>query len=384
MVLAKIKNSLTNNLKNMYGWKTDRKIVVISVDDYGNVRVDSRKAVEEMDEKGIKVKSPFKGFDLYDTLETKEDLEVLYETLTSVKDSNGRSAVFTPFTLPCNIDFEAMQKVDFREYVNENLESTFSKLAKLQPSAYDGAWSLWKDGIREKIMIPQFHGREHLNLKVFNELLKTRDEDLLTVLKNRSFARISNSKWSTISTTAAFDFWDIEENESFKEIIVDGLDAFENVFGFRATVFNAPAGKEHSSLHKVLNEKGVQYIDTPLIKSEHQGRGRYKKKINYTGKTNSFGQIFQVRNVLFEPTKPGVGDWAGYALKQIEYAFKWNRPAIISSHRVNFCGHIDPVNREKGIKSLKVLLKKIVERWPEVEFLAANELGEIIYNDKHG
>ena len=92
--------------------------------------------------------------------------------------------------------------------------------------------------------------------------------------------------------------------------------------------------------------------------------------------------IYQVRNVVFEPTHNRGIDWVNYSLRQVEIAFRWNRPAIISSHRVNFCGHIDPNNRKKGISALKELLHKIVQKWPDVEFMSANELGDLILNSK--
>ena len=65
-------------------------------------------------------------------------------------------------------------------------------------------------------------------------------------------------------------------------------------------------------------------------------------------------------------------------MQQIEAAFRWNLPANISSHRVNFCGHIDPKNRETGLKALKELLDAIVKRWPEVEFMSSDQLGDLI------
>jgi len=52
-----MKQALLNNIKNIYGWKTKRKIVVISVDDYGNVRLNSKKARKNMDKAGLKVLS---------------------------------------------------------------------------------------------------------------------------------------------------------------------------------------------------------------------------------------------------------------------------------------------------------------------------------------
>ncbi len=375
MSLRQLKYNFILNAKNLVGWRTKRKIVVISVDDYGNVRLDSKKAREAMDREGLKVKN---RFDALDTLETRDDLEMLYKALRSVSDKNGRHAVFTPFAMPCNINFEKMAETGYSKYHYELLPETYEKLSEMQPGAYRGTWDLWREGIDRGMMVPLFHGREHINLKLFEEKLANGDKEVLVALKNRSFTSISSGEYETISPMAAFDFWELEENERFKEVIRDGLNAFEKVYGYRSNHFNPPGGREHPVIHSTLKECGVKYIDTPFIKNEHQGKGRYKKVFNYTGKQNSEGQTYLVRNVVFEPTEDRGVKWVDYTLQQIEAAFGWNRPAIISSHRVNFCGHIDTENRREGIETLEELLQKIVKRWPDVEFMAANELGDLI------
>jgi hypothetical protein len=370
-----MKQSILNNLKNIWGWKTDRKIVVFSVDDYGNVRLDSRTAREKMDAAGLKVLS---RFDAYDSLETREDLEILFETLSSVKDKNGRQAVFTPFAVPCNIDFEGLSEENYAAYRYELLPATYEKMAARDGKAYERTWELWKQGIANGLMAPQFHGREHLNLKVFEEKLAARDHEIMICLENRSYTSISGSGNPTIGYTAAFDFWEFAENERFGEIIKDGLDRFEEVFGYRSVHFTPPGGREHHAIHCYLKDAGIKYIDTPLIKLEHQGMGKYKKKINYTGKKNHFGMVYGVRNVVFEPTHDRGFEWVDYALQQIAAAFRWHRPAVVSSHRVNFCGHISPENRKKGIDALRQLLKEIVVRWPDVEFMSSGELMDMV------
>lgn len=372
-----MKQTLLNHIKNIRGFKTKRKIVVLSVDDYGNVRLANRKARENLDDAGFKVKS---RFDVHDTLETKQDLEVLYETLTSVKDKNGRNAVFTPFAMPCNINFEKIIDNNYVQYFYEFLPETFSKLESIDNSAYDGAWSLWQQGIENKIMSPQFHGREHLNLNLFSKKLKNRDKDLMINLDNRSYTNIQNSIYKTINYTAAFDFWEVSENEAMKDILIDGIEAFKKVFGFLPTVFMPPTSNIHQSLLPTLKDLGVKLIDTNLIHNQHQGLGNYKRTINYTGKKLFTGQLNLVRNVVFEPTKNRNIDWVSYSLKQIEAAFFWNKPANISSHRVNFCGYIDENNRKIGIEDLKKLLRRIVEKYPEVEFMSVGELGDLLLN----
>lgn len=362
----------------MVGWKTDRKIVVFSVDDYGNVRLDSKQAREELESAGLSIKN---RFDTFDALETTDDLDALYQVLTSVKDKNGHHAVFTPFALPCNINFEGIAETGYQQYIPELLPFTFQKQANRYPKDYRGAWELWKEGIQQGIFIPQFHGREHVNLKFFNDGLINKDYELLAALKNRSYTGFSSGNYKTISPMAAFDFWDFEENGNFDKVIKEGLNAFEEVFGFRALNFNPPAGREHPVIHNMLKKSGIQFIDTPILKKEHQGNGKYKRVFNYTGKTNNLGQIYLVRNVVFEPTDKRGVDWTSYTLAQIDAAFRWNKPAIVSSHRVNFCGHIDPENRKEGLNVLQQLLDNIVEIWPDVEFMAADELGNLIKSE---
>lgn len=371
-IVSNIRNFVADNLKNTIGWRTKRKIVVFAVDDYGNVRLHSKEAKEKLIRAGLKLSN---RFDQYDTLETERDLTILYNTLDSVKDKNGNSAVFSALALPVNIDYEKMREYNYEEYFYEKLPETLNKL-----TGYQNVWKLWQEGMDKKLLIPQFHGREHLNLKYFKDNLKSKEHTTLTALKNRSYTGIQK-RGKNVSYTAAFHFEDIEECESQKEIIKDGLRLFEEVYGFKASVFNAPGGMENVIIHEALAEGGIKYIEAPLIKREHQGKGVYETKFYYTGKQNSYNQTFMVRNALFEPTSSNI-DWVNFCLEQIEAAFRWNRPAVISSHRVNFCGLIDEKNREKGIDTLQKLLNKIVEKWPDVEFLSLDELGKEISKNK--
>lgn len=364
-------SKIISNLKNSIGWKTNRKIVVFSVDDYGNVRLNSAEARKNMDAAGMKI---YSRFDALDTLETTQDLEQLYEVLSSVKDKNGRHAVFTPFALCCNIDFEKMEAEDYKEFHFETLPETYKKLAMQQPKSYTGTWDLWKEGIAKGFLKPQFHGREHLNLTVFNDKLKKRDSQLLTALKNKSYTSISDEEYPTMSAFAALDFWDVKENGYLKPILVEGLELFEEVYGYPSTYFTPPVFNIHNSLFKLLKDNGIQFLDLALLRNEHQGLNAYKKSFNYIGKETREGLIIMVRNVVFEPTEDRGIDWVEHTMKQIETAFNWNKPAIISSHRVNFCGHIDPKNREKGLAELKRLLQEIVKKWPDVEFMSADEM----------
>ena len=65
-------------------------------------------------------------------------------------------------------------------------------------------------------------------------------------------------------------------------------------------------------------------------------------------------------------------------MKEIEIAFRWKKPAVISTHRVNYIGNLVENNRIKGLQSLKELLTKMLAKWPDIEFMTSVELGKEI------
>lgn len=370
-----VKNHIKNHLKNISGWRTNRKLVIFSVDDYGNVRLASKSALSNLENSNIAFTS---RFDLLDTLETRVDLEKLFNVLTSVKDQHGKSAVFTPYALPCNIDFEAMADNGFNEYSYELLSETYEKLALKDANAYKGTWGLWKEGIEQGILKPQFHGREHFNLNIFEELLNNGNENLLKVLKQFSHVSIPEHNNYSQNWTAAYSFEDINETNNYLANVADGLKCFKEVYGYSSEIFTPPAQQFPLHLEKELIHLGLNYIDRPRSLKRHLGSGKYQLEKHKLGGGDKIKEI--VRNIVFEPTHDRGFNWVDYSFKQVEAAFRTHKPANISSHRVNFCGHIDPKNRALGLNALSELLHRIVRRWPDVEFISADELGKIITN----
>jgi len=51
-------------------------------------------------------------------------------------------------------------------------------------------------------------------------------------------------------------------------------------------------------------------------------------------------------------------DWTDSAMARIQAAFLTNVPAVISTHRINYIGYIDPKNRAHGLRQLERLLKE--------------------------
>lgn len=368
------KSELKIYVSNLLGWRTNRKLIVIESDDWGSVYMSDKRALEEMKTKGIPLHSHYLK---NDTLESNEDMEMLMEVLRKHKDSSGRPVVMTGVNVVANPNFEKIKANGFNKYEYE----LFPETAKRFPQS-DRIHSLWKQGIEERLLVPVFHGREHLNVQRWMKLLQEGNETVKIAFEygvSTLSKQINGKKLPDLR--AAFDI-DTPNNLEYLEKVIDtGLDEFEALFGYKSTFFIPTNGPFNNNLEELLSKKGVKYIGTGKIQSEPLGEGKYKKHFRYLGKKNRLGQMYLTRNCFFEPNSeefPIERDWVSSCLKEIEVAFNCRKPATISSHRVNYMGSINPENRERGLKKLDNLLVQIIKKWPEVEFITSMELGDII------
>jgi hypothetical protein len=171
----------------------------------------------------------------------------------------------------------------------------------------------------------------------------------------------------------------IEDLKIQGEIVQNGLALFENIFGYKARFFVPPNGPFNNSLETIAAHNGIDYMSASKKQLEVLGQGRTQKKYHWLGQKNENGQHYITRNCFFEPSQEGK-DWVDSCLSDIDIAFRWKKPAVISSHRVNYIGRLRPENRANGLKKLEVLLQSILAKWPDVEFMTSVELGDLITN----
>lgn len=359
-------------LRHSRGWSTNKKLLVLNVDDYGNVRLASKKARDSL-------AAQISGFgdymDQVDALETREDLEALFDVLTDVHDSRGQSAVMTAYSLCANPDFAHIRKE--RQYACEALPTTFARCAAEQPKAYEGAWTLWSEGVEKGIFRPQFHGREHVNVALINAKLARGDSDLEANLHEDSMAGLSGiAEIPGVGFTHAFGGDDPKHLDGQRQILRDGIERFEKVFGFRSLTFTPPAQKLNPSLEHELWPSGILTLDRPFVQRRKCGLSKKLPRLNFPSPPRAMQTGTIVRTVSFEPCQATYSDPVGHALAQIDRAFRASKPAVVSSHRANFAGHIEPSNRRNGLMALKELLQRIVLLWPDVCFVSADELVE--------
>ncbi|WP_288651615.1 hypothetical protein [uncultured Parabacteroides sp.] len=377
-----IKSALRVNVSNILGWRTNRKIVVIESDDWGSVRMSSPENFERLKKAGISIEKSH--YNLYDSLESNDDMSHLMELLCMHKDATGRHPVITGVNVVANPDFEKVKATGYKEYFYEPYIETCKHY-----TAHDKVHDLWKEGIANRLLIPVFHGREHLNVQRWLRALQRGNKSTLLAFDCgvTGIPRKGIGGEVVPGFQAAFDIDTVTDLEYQKSVLDTGLDLFERLYGYMAKYFVPTNGPFNNSLETVLNDQGVKYINTGKKQQEPLGNGRYRVNTRFLGDQNQFGQIYLTRNCFFEPAASGFEcptskNWIDCCLKEIEIAFRWHKPATISSHRVNYIGYLHPENRSNTLKQFNELLTRMFKKWPDIEFMTSVELGDLIAQTK--
>lgn len=365
-------SDLTHALQQLPGWHSKRHIVVIESDDWGSIRMPSKEVYDQLLRYGYSVDKDL--FSRYDSLERGEDLVALFDVLQFVKDKNGNPAMITADCVVANPDFDRIEKEKFTSYFYELTTDTY----KHQPGC-DNSFEVIQQGIKSGLWHPQLHGREHLNVMRWMRALQDGDEIARLCFGQRHFSLTKKA-----SPKVKARYMDAFANASLfaeeAKIVEEACNIFEQMYGYRSKSFIAPCYIWKKELEPILKSNGIDYLqglslqqipisDEPL---------KCKTKYHYLGQKNRHGQLYLIRNAFFEPYKGGTENGVDECLGRVALAFKCHKPAVISSHRLNYIGALDTDYRDKNLKQLKTLLTKIKETWPDVEFMSSDQLGDLI------
>ena len=185
------------------------------------------------------------------------------------------------------------------------------------------------------------------------------------------------------SFLATFDYDCENYFDSFlKSSLIESITDFEDIFGYKSLSFIAPNYVWDKKIEEVLSKNNIKLIQS----AKHRKRPSISTSNNplekiTLGAKNDFGQTYLTRNVLFEPsTVVNKIKHMEECFNDISYSFLLKKPAIISAHRLNFMGGLNLKNREENLVLLEELLSNIIRKWPQVEFLSSDDLGNIINN----
>ncbi len=368
---------IVEGIYNQIGWHTQRKLIVFLSDDWGGIRIESNECRNSLEQKGFNMSA--NRFNRFDILESDDDLAGLYKVFRKFSDHKGNHPVFTAMTNVANPDFEKIRDDGFQNYHHERFTQTLARYPN-----HSNVFDLYKEGIADNIFVPQFHGREHLNMKRWMRALQENNPETRTAFDLHFFQLDGKDLPTNYSKGfgAAYDIDSVADINFHREIIIDGLAIFNALFDYEATVFTAPAMTYNPAIENTLRDSGIKMIDVPRIESIPLGNGAARKRFNYIGKRNSLNQRYITRTAVFEPNIKTDSNNVAECLSGIQTAFSSRKPAIISNHRAAFTGGLDISNRENGLGALEQLFGQILLKWPDAEFVSAAELYKIMNSDQ--
>ena len=368
-MLGQIKHSLGNNLINIQGWSTSRKILIIESDDWGTIRMPNVRTRNHLISK-YPQQTWSTTYDRVDNLANATDLSTLFEVLLRYSDKNGRPPVITANTIVGNPDFEKIKASHYSQYFFEPFTETLKRY-----SSHVGTIDLWKEGIRNKVFHPQLHGREHLNVYKWMAALQNGNASIREALDYGTWLGLLPDGQRL---DVAFDYGQPDDLPFILNALDDAAAVFEQLFGFKSTSYIAPSYTWNDAIEAKMKEIGVETIQSGLFQMLPSVELPKRKRRHYIGQDNKRGQVYLMRNLHFEPTLAPDDDWVDKCMYGINRIFRWNKPVILSTHRLNYIGNLDEKNRTNSLHLLKALLDRITRKYPDIEFMTSDELGGLI------
>ena len=383
VVYKKIRNIVrwyTFNKINKSYYHTDEHIVVIESDDWGSIRVPSKETMEQLSTSGDSpIQDPFLKVDC---LESSEDLHALCKMLLNVVDKDGRPAVITANFAMANADFEKIKST--KQYHREIFTDTYQR--------YYGDNTILEDikkYLDSQVFVPQLHCLEHLNVNQWMRDLEIQKKDTVMALDNHMYGVSATfSPYNPFGYMDAFNYSYAEERADLAERLMLASEWFEEIFGQKSESFVASCHVWDDYLEQALSDLGIYHIQSrhvqvlPSYYSKKNNKRRKKYRRMAEQKEN--GIFYTIRNCEFEPSIYGSIERAQTrCMLQVENAFHNRVPAIISSHRLNYVGGIDRVNRDCNLAALEQLLRDILAKYPDVVFMSSDALGRKMFGNCH-
>lgn len=348
------------------GVKIKKKQIVFESDDWGSIRIPNSNALNQLKKKGFEVEKC--QYMMNDTLESNTDLENLFDII----NSQNKKIVITANFLTANPNFDRIRSSCFEYYYFESIKETLNRYPN-----HDKVFDLYKSGLSSGFFIPQLHGREHLDFSLWMKDLQSNNKETRIAFELEMFGvsqHIAKAQRSSYQSALA----SLENNQNLaKEVISNASESFFEMFGYYSKSFIAPNYVWGPNIEEILSKNKVEYIQGGNYQNIPFVNG-HKKIKNIFGFKNNSDQKYLIRNATFEPFSNPNKDWVDSCMRDIKLAFLFNKPAVISVHRVNFVGGLNTKNRDRNLNFFKELTKRIQTNWPDAEFISSSQLGDML------
>jgi hypothetical protein len=327
------------------------KFIIIESDDWGLERALTFESISWMKKRFGEMH--FSRWAL-DSLETSEDLNLLFDLLESYKSKFEFPPVITANFITHNINYT--------ESDNLNL----IPISKGFNRESEDVRNLYKKGIENKYIFPQLHGYCHYNLVELKKYFFT-DEGREAFEKKFLLAR------STMRGSLSFLHGELSKNNLSDFTIKESVAEFRNLFGFSSQSIIPPTFILDLELLGILKQNNIK-----LIQSANRLTSSDKKKYYLPLFKKKNGIYWSARNGRLDPHADYNFNYE-QCLNSIIQGFENKSPAIIDFHRANFAGKFAPEYRDRTLTELKKLFDSIYNKWPDAKFIHTQQLIDMLW-----
>lgn len=354
--------------------RVEEPVLVIESDDWGMSGVPSRDVYDELVSAGVfPAAIPW----YRDALESPEDLDRLYAVLCGVRDHTGRPAQLTANFIMSNPDAGRLLSGG----AAAECFITLPELCERDGQA-GRLRAKWAEGVELGVLRPEYHGLYHLDVDELDRALRHRDERVTKIL--RAGARPAgmtdgvDRRFLSEHLQRGRRRDGAEDRQRQLAIVKRGTEAFRRLFGRAPAAVVAPHCLWNDDTEWAWSECEIRYVQWARRRPDARRlRTLARPGAFRMGAPGGYGLTYLDRNCRFEPSV-FPEDTAERALRQVESAFETERPAVISMHRINISGAVDPRARDRSLALLESVLCAVVARYPNVRFLNSAELGGLL------
>lgn len=288
----------------------------------------------------------------------------LVDVLSSYKDSLGRPAVLTADMVLTVPDLKQTVTTPDQPLKRNTLNRDF-------PIVHQAFLNAMQVGV----FVPQLHGLEHLYGEGLKKLAEKNDPRVQIAMQTEHWW-----DWESLDSPLQGHYVDGTslpskplEADMQQEIVDNATHLFEQCFGFPTASTVAPCYLWVDDTEKAWADKKIRIIQTAGYRCpgrKEDGSYIQDRQEARPGDCNALGQIYLVRNAMYEPVD---GRRENECIRQIEQAYSQASPATISTHRYNYTRTEDEC--EMSLTGLQNILNHCTKKYKDLRFVSSVELG---------
>jgi hypothetical protein len=282
------------------------------------------------------------------TLETAADVRSLTDLLLEFRGADGRPPVWQANMVVAAPDYERLAREGFAP---DDLPVV---LLPDMPSRWQrpGLWEQVAASIQAGVWWPELHGLHHLPAQTWLAALRRGDAD----------ARLAFAEQCPVcvAVEASAEFDPIEPAATRARDIQRAVARFAELFGRPPGSFCPPDYRWDASL-----EEDVERLGIPVLQgaAERAGPGPRLRRLLHLVRwpDERHGHLLMPPRIAFEPrgdASPNTRLGAAQAHARAQAAWHVGRPAVVSTHRLNYV-HLDDDWSEAGRAALRDLLSRL-------------------------